>query len=820
MAFNGTGTFARIHSWVSDKANSIKILASRMDSEMDGFATGLSTCITKDGQTTTTAKIPFAAGVSLAGASTQSAAGTMAWSGTNTHASGSTETFASGSTVTFASGSTATIHADATFNVTASGGTTARNLENHIGDVVNVKNFGAAGDGVTDDTAEFLLAEAAGSIIYVPAGTYVIDTPMSLGYSKYYYGPGILKFTNAEWWRNGGSAGVGVTENYTLFYEYANQADVTVTYNGVSQVITFPGTYTVNAPASVAGTEVKIRVANGKLRLSMTPESVRSYNVFVSGGGLVTPSLAAVTTSPTGFNNYAAGARSLQNVTTGVNNTGVGSRALVSATTGNNNTGVGFQAIYRASGSGNTAVGSIAGEWMTTGVNNTLVGLSAGGKVTTGGYNVAIGEEAMGEQQDGSYNVCVGHRAMGNSGAFDPAENTIVGSFAGDFVTSDKNSFLGYRAGTGANGGSDGTENCAVGYFALRNHNGADYNTCMGVSSLLTLTSGQNNVAIGHSALNLATTADANTAVGFEAMKACTGASQTAVGYRAMLALTSGTGNTAMGQQALAAITTATSNTAVGDAALLLNTGSSNVAVGYNALGAQVAVSNSTAVGFEAGKFSTAAQQCLMGYRAGRALTSGSDNTAIGADALLNENTGITNTAVGRRALRLKQDTTVQTGFDNCTGLGFDAACSASNQVQLGNASTTTYAYGAVQNRSDVRDKADIRDTVLGLEFIQALRPVDWRWDMREDYRIFEEDGTVTILPKDGSKTRRRYHHGLIAQEVKEVLDGLGVDFGGYQDHSMKGGCDVRSIGYEELIGPLIKSIQELAARVAELEVR
>jgi hypothetical protein len=30
-----------------------------MDAEMDGFATGLSTCITKDGQTTVTADIPF-----------------------------------------------------------------------------------------------------------------------------------------------------------------------------------------------------------------------------------------------------------------------------------------------------------------------------------------------------------------------------------------------------------------------------------------------------------------------------------------------------------------------------------------------------------------------------------------------------------------------------------------------------------------------------------------------------------------------------------------------------------------------------------------
>ena len=60
MAFNGSGTFTRIYNWVVDKANGINITASRMDTEFDGIATGLSTCITKDGQTTITANIPFA----------------------------------------------------------------------------------------------------------------------------------------------------------------------------------------------------------------------------------------------------------------------------------------------------------------------------------------------------------------------------------------------------------------------------------------------------------------------------------------------------------------------------------------------------------------------------------------------------------------------------------------------------------------------------------------------------------------------------------------------------------------------------------------
>jgi hypothetical protein len=55
---------------------------------------------------------------------------------------------------------------------------------------------------------------------------------------------------------------------------------------------------------------------------------------------------------------------------------------------------------------------------------------------------------------------------------------------------------------------------------------------------------------------------------------------------------------------------------------------------------------------------------------------------------------------------------------------------------------------------------------------------------------------------------------------VKAACDAAGVDFGGYQDHSLKGGEDVLSIGYEELIAPLIKAVQELSQEVASLKAR
>lgn len=57
MAFNGNGVFNRLYNWVQDAASGINIRADRMDQEMDGFATGLSTCLTKDGQSSMEANL-------------------------------------------------------------------------------------------------------------------------------------------------------------------------------------------------------------------------------------------------------------------------------------------------------------------------------------------------------------------------------------------------------------------------------------------------------------------------------------------------------------------------------------------------------------------------------------------------------------------------------------------------------------------------------------------------------------------------------------------------------------------------------------------
>ncbi len=68
--------------------------------------------------------------------------------------------------------------------VTATGSTTARSLAERAAEVFNVKDWGATGDGVTDDSAAFqaaldAIATAGEGVWYFPAGDYVLGSQVS-----------------------------------------------------------------------------------------------------------------------------------------------------------------------------------------------------------------------------------------------------------------------------------------------------------------------------------------------------------------------------------------------------------------------------------------------------------------------------------------------------------------------------------------------------------------------------------------------------------------------------------------------------------------
>lgn len=117
------------------------------------------------------------------------------------------------------------------------------------------------------------------------------------------------------------------------------------------------------------------------------------------------------------------------------------------------------------------------------------------------------------------------------------------------------------------------------------------------------------------------------------------------------------------------------------------------------------------------------------------------------------------------------------------------------------------YGKDAYVATSDSRLKTDVVDSDLGLSFIATLRPVSFRW---------RETGQVDAQGTPSQRPGVRPHYGLIAQEVRQALDGLGHDdFAGY---CYDADDDTYALRYSEFIAPLIKAVQELAARVEKLE--
>jgi Chaperone of endosialidase len=225
---------------------------------------------------------------------------------------------------------------------------------------------------------------------------------------------------------------------------------------------------------------------------------------------------------------------------------------------------------------------------------------------------------------------------------------------------------------------------------------------------------------------------------------------------------------------------------------------SSTVAIGYCALGGWSGGSNSTGnIGIGAGAMAGASAH---GYY----------NTAIGYNAMYWLNGGACNTAIGASAGSLL----ASSAYNNATAIGYDSQFYASNTVKLGNTASNVALTGSVVNNSDCRNKTDVRPTIWGLDFINALRPVDYRWDHRSDYA----DGTP-----DGSKKGTRFHSGLLAQEVQAAADATGEDFAGVIHWSHNGisqGPEEFGLKYDYFVAPLIRAVQELSVRVCAEEFR
>lgn len=618
-------------------------------------------------------------------------------------------------------------------------------------DTSDIRAWGAIGDGLKLCDENFKNAELTESVIYVPEGIWRLSSPMIIGETVKYFGPGVLKFDNAEWWRRGGSSGsTDVKERYTLFYNYASKADVSLSYDGKEVKFTWVDERTISADGTKKDSKVVINIKNGTLALGSVAESIRTFNVFGNGnnGEQIRPELLKISDMPKGYDNTSFGSRALMSLVKGGNNTALGSKSLLSNIDGNNNTATGFQSLYRSSGDANTAYGSISGEWLNKGSYNSLFGAGSGKKLQDGNFNVALGFESLGESFSSSYVVAIGYRANANTGNASQSNSIYIGAFSGDYNIGSNNTFVGYRAGNCLNGvkdpkGGTGHDNVGIGMFSLRRNMSGSENTIVGAGACAESSEVQASVAVGYDALGSTNSSGkCSVALGHSSLKNTTGDYNIGVGFQSLVKNITGQGNVAIGTWSL----------------------SSNLS----------------------GKF----------------------NSALGF------NSGVL-TQLGRDADKL----------NNVTLLGYGTRASGDNQVQLGNSDSTTYVYGTVHNRSDYRDKADIRDTALGIDFILGLRAVDGRWNLREDYiKVTQSNDSSKVdsshSERDGKHKRSRFHHWFIAQEVKKLCESLDVEFGGLQHHAMKGGDDIYTLGYDEFIPPIVKSIQSCWQRLEEIEKR
>ena len=325
-------------------------------------------------------------------------------------------------------------------------------------------------------------------------------------------------------------------------------------------------------------------------------------------------------------------------------------------------------------------------------------------------------------------------------------------------------------------------------------------NTAVGVSALLANTAGATNTAIGSAALTANTTGNLNTAVGSNSMLSNLGGSNnTAIGRSALRGNTGGVQNTASGSSALFANTTGNYNTATGASALATNlTGNYNTAIGRNALNLATGSGN-TGVGAGAGSSITTAvnSTAVGGESTLTSVTTAVGNTAVGAYAL-NVATGSENTAFGYFA-----GYNLISGTNN-TCLGGYAATSVtgvSNEFTLGNSSVTALRcqVTSITSLSDARDKTNIQPLIPGLNFINRLNPVSFDWNMRDGGKVGVADtGFIAQDLQSCQSLTQEFIPGLVYTENPEKLEAA----------------------YGKLIPVLVKAIQELTARVAELEGR
>lgn len=348
------------------------------------------------------------------------------------------------------------------------------------------------------------------------------------------------------------------------------------------------------------------------------------------------------------------------------------------------------------------------------------------------------------------------------------------------------------------------------------------------------------------------------------------GSQSIGVGYKA-LQNQAGTSNIAIGWSSLEKSNMDSSNIiAIGqEAGKNIEYGEDNVIIGSKALGEGYYLSEPISHVY--------AKNIVIGSKSFSLSARAEQNIVIGVEALKYNYEGYKNIVIGNNALSRNSFSMNNTVIGHNTDITGDdqVQIGSSDQTVYGSS-----VYNVRSDERDKADIQPLLYDAY--EFIKQLKPCNFRWDKREDYETSElisieeyeeikdnkdshkyfevvkltdkefklletedkkidflltinknhkpkfkfvedEDAYIAYLhnyraKRDGSKKRRRFHNGFIAQEVKAITDKMGFDFAGLQDHKKNGGDDVYTLGYEQFIAPIVSSIQTLMEKTERLE--
>lgn len=324
------------------------------------------------------------------------------------------------------------------------------NIELKIQEIVSLKDYGATGDGITDDTIAWNKWKSAGGN-FIPAGEYLVD-----GVVKKYLMP---------------TYGLPEKNNHAIGFE-----------------------------AFESNTEGYNNTATG----------FRSLQKNTSGFDNVAIGVQAMRENTTGNRNTAVGVDALAKNTTGDHNLAFGQNALGFNATGTYNTALGIDALeYGTNNHFNTAIGQYAALNLENSNNNTVIGYNTFQAATSGNGNVALGFDTLRDQDGVTGSTAIGtEAARGNTTGthitaigYRAARTNTVGTHI--TAISDQAAFKNL----------DGTHNIAVGFTALYRNVSGSYNCALGDNALF-LTTADNNVGIGGFAGYNVTTGSQNTFIG------------------------------------------------------------------------------------------------------------------------------------------------------------------------------------------------------------------------------------------------------------------------------------------------------------------